>query len=121
MSSQDPTLRLKQLDIENKRRQVDQIERMIEDFEQMIGDLDHEIAEEHRRTRVYDVKHAAYSTLALAARRRRHKIETSIAELMCFLKSTEAALDLAQAEVTEDEEAAGDIGMRESHYAISPP
>ncbi len=103
MSSLDRTLRLKQLDIENKRRQVDQIERMIEDFELMIADLDDEIAEEHRRTGVYDIKHAAYSTLALAARRRRHKIETSIAELMCFLKSTEADLDLAQAELGRDE------------------
>ena len=121
MSSMDRTLRLKRLEIDNKRRQVDQIERMIGDFERMIADLDEEIAEEHRRTGVYDIKHAAYSTLALAARRRRHKIETSIAELMSFLRSTEAALDLAQAEMSEDEEAADDIAMSQNRYAISAP
>ena len=104
MKSRDAQIRMKRFQIEERRRQVGQIEAMIEEFGRMVGDLDLEIAAEHRRTGIDDEKHFAYSTFARAARQRRANLQTSIDDLGSQLETAKAALDLAMAELSREEE-----------------
>ncbi len=104
MKSRESAIQLKQFEIEEKSRRVGQIESMIEEFTRMVGDLDHEIAAEQRRTGIDDEKHFAYSTFARAAGQRRNNLETSIAGLQSQLDTAKAALDLAETELTHEQE-----------------
>ena len=104
MKSRDNAVRLKQFEVDDKRRHVGQIETMIEEFNRMIADLDHEIDAEQRRTGIDDDKHFAYSTFARAAAQRRENLKTSVADLQSQLTTAAAALDLAEAELARDEE-----------------
>lgn len=104
MKSRDSVIRLKRFHVEDKRRQAGQIEIMIEEFSRMIAELDYEIAAEHRRTGIEDEKHFAYSTFARAARRRRDNLETSVNDLRGQLEAARAALELAESELTQEEE-----------------
>ena len=104
MKPRNSVIRLKRFQVEEKRRQVGRIELMIEEFTRMIGELDYEIAAEHRRTGIEDEKHFAYSTFARAARRRRDNLEASVADLRGQLEAARAGLDLAEAELAQEEE-----------------
>lgn len=104
MKSRDSVIRLKRFQVEEKRRQVGRIELMIEEFSRMIAELDYEIAAEHRRTGIEDEKHFAYSTFARAAGRRRDNLNTSVADLRGQLEAARASLDLAEAELAQEEE-----------------
>jgi flagellar FliJ protein len=104
MKPRDSVIRLRRFHVEEKRRQVGQIELMIKEFSIMIAELDNEIAAEHRRTGIEDEKHFAYSTFARAARRRRENLDMSVADLRSQLQTARAALDLAEAELTQEEE-----------------
>ena len=104
MKSRESNIRSKRAQIEDKQRQVGQIESMIEEFSRMIDDLDHEIASEHRRTRIEDENHFAYSTYARAASQRRENLQTSVADLQSQLDTAAASLDLAQAELAHEQD-----------------
>ncbi len=104
MKSREGNIRSKRFQIEDKERQVGQIESMIEEFNRMIGDLDHEISAEHRRTGIEDEQHFAYSTFARAATQRRENLKTSVADLQHQLNAGKAALDLAEAELTHEQD-----------------
>jgi hypothetical protein len=69
---------LKQLGIENNRRQVSQIEAMIADFDRSANELERWIQDEQNRTRIHDPAHPAYSTFAQATVQRRDKLKLSI-------------------------------------------
>ena len=98
MKSRDSTVRMLRFQVEERRRQAEQIETMIEEFSRMIGDLDHEIAAEHRRTGIEDEKHFAYSTFAKAARQRSENLQVSIKELKVQQDAAEAAVEELQEE-----------------------
>lgn len=104
MKTRESAIQLKQFEIEEKRRRVGQIESMIEEFTRMVSDLDHEIAAEQRRTGIEDEKHFAYSTFARAARQRRDNLDKSIAGLQGQLDTAKASLDLAETELTHEQE-----------------
>jgi len=86
-------IRLKKFQVDEKRRQVLQIETMVADFERMAAELDQQIDIEHKKTGISDVAHFAYSTAARAARQRRDKLESSIADLEERRAATAAELD----------------------------
>jgi flagellar protein FliJ len=114
MKPRDSVIRLKRFQVEEKRRQVGRIELMIEEFSRMMAELDYEIAAEHRRTGIDDDKHFAYSTFARAARRRRNNLEASVADLRGQLEAARAALDLAAAELAQEEERLEREGARDA-------
>ena len=100
----EAAVRLKRFQVEEQERQVGQIETMIEEFSRMVADLDQEIAAEHRRTGVEDMNDFRYSIYARSARQRRTKMVASIADLQGQLNAARAALDLARAELVQEEE-----------------
>ena len=81
MKSRENLVKLKQFQVNEKRRQVAQLDLMIAEFERMAGDLEIQIAAEERRAGITDVNHFAYPTFAKAARQRRDNLKTSQADL----------------------------------------
>ena len=106
MRMHEQAMRLKQTEIDAKRRQVEQLEKMIEEFNRMIENLDYDVEAEHRRTRIDDIANVAYSTVARAAVQRRENLEASVADLQRQLKTAEASLDLAEAELAKNQKRA---------------
>ena len=100
----EAAVRLKRFQVEEQERQVGQIETMIEEFSRMVADLDQEIAAEHRRTGVEDMNDFRYSIYARSARQRRTNLAASVADLQGQLDAARAALDLARAELVQEEE-----------------
>ena len=103
MKSRENLVRLKQFQVNEKRRQVAQFDLMIAEFERMAGDLEFQIAAEERRAGITDVNHFAYPTFAKAARQRRDNLKTSQADLaaqrttaLSLLREAEAELSKAQ-------------------------
>jgi hypothetical protein len=103
MKSRENLVRLKQFQVNEKRRQVAQFDLMIAEFERMAGDLEIQIAAEERRAGITDVNHFAYPTFAKAARQRRDNLKTSQADLaaqrttaLSLLREAEAELSKAQ-------------------------
>jgi len=58
----------------------------VRDFENIIVDLDRQIATEEDRTRVKDPGHPAYSTLAVAAAKRRQNLLSSLSQVRSILE-----------------------------------
>ena len=79
MKSRDTLIRLKQFQVDEKRRKVAQIEGMIAEFDRMAGDLEREIKTEQERTGIHDPAHFAYPTYAKAAMQRRENLKRSAA------------------------------------------
>jgi len=102
MKSRESVARLKQFQVEDKRRQVGQIEAMIAEFERMARELDDQIEAEERRTGINDATHFAYSTFAKSAAQRRDNLVASVADLR-------DQLEAAMAELAEAEEELGKI------------
>jgi hypothetical protein len=103
MKSRENLVRLKQFQVNEKRRQVAQFDLMIAEFERMAGDLEFQIAAEERRAGITDVNHFAYPTFSKAARQRRDNLKTSQADLaaqrttaLSLLREAEAELSKAQ-------------------------
>ena len=96
MKSRESVARLKQFQVEEKRRQVAQIETMIAEFERMARELDDQIEAEERRTGINDTGHFAYSTFAKSAAQRRDNLMTSVTDLQGQRDAAQA--DLSQAE-----------------------
>ncbi len=74
MKSREMLFRLKQFQVQEKRRKLAQIEMMIGEFARMAAELDREIALEEQRAGISDTTHFAYPTYARAARARRDNL-----------------------------------------------
>ncbi|PSJ52106.1 flagellar export protein FliJ [Kumtagia ephedrae] len=103
MKSRENLVRLKQFQVNEKRRQLSQLDVMIAEFERMAGDLELQIAAEEKKAGITDVNHFAYPTFAKAARQRRDNLKNSQADLadqrttaLALLREAEAELDKAQ-------------------------
>ena len=81
MKPRDSLIRAKEFQAEELRRQLGQLERMIKDLRSIRDELGRQIEAEEARSGVRDQSHYAYSTVARAARDRRQKLESSLAEL----------------------------------------
>lgn len=75
------SVRNKEFEVRELERQLAQSDAMIADFRRISEDLDTQIAAEERRTGIADPNHFAYSTAARAARQRRDKLMSSVADL----------------------------------------
>ncbi|MEN0000357.1 MAG: flagellar export protein FliJ [Pseudomonadota bacterium] len=103
MKPKNSLIRLKQFQVTEKHRQVDQLETMISEFERMAGELDHQIQNEERKAKITDINHFAYPTFAKAARTRRDNLMNSINDLKAQKETAEAALMDAEAELQKAE------------------
>jgi len=81
MKSRESHLRLRQFELAEKKRKVDDIEEMIAEFRRMADDLDNQIKVEEERAGVNDITHFAYPPFAKAAVQRRDNLLNSVAEL----------------------------------------
>ena len=81
MKSRESLIRLKEFQVDEKRRQVGQIELMVTEFETMIRDLDNQIKVEEEKAGISDIAHFAYPTFAKAAMQRKENLLVSIADL----------------------------------------
>jgi hypothetical protein len=75
-----------QFEVSQKERRVVLLDKMIRDFDNMIVSLDKQIATEEDRTRVKDAGHPAYSTLAMAAAKRRQNLLISLSQVRSILE-----------------------------------
>jgi hypothetical protein len=106
MKSRENLVRLKQFQVNEKRRQVAQLDMMIAEFERMAGELEVQIAAEEKRSGITDVNHFAYPTFAKAARQRRDNLKNSQADLALQRTSAlsllrEAEIELSKAQLLE--------------------
>ena len=107
MKSRDSLIRLKRFQVDEKRRQVNQLEMMIAEFTRMVGDLDDQIVSEQNRVGIHDIAHFAYPTFAKAAMGRRDNLKASIKELEDKLEGardelSEAVEELKKVELIEE-------------------
>ena len=112
IKSRDTIVRLKQFQMEEKKRRVMQIEAMIAEFNRMMGDLDREIENEEKRSGITDQNHFAYPTFARAARVRRENLQNSANELSTQLSEAKEQLEEAQEDVRRSEA----LEMREKNH-----
>ncbi len=103
MKSRENTLRLKQFQVKEKTRQLQQLDQMMADFDRMAGELELQIENEEKRAGITDVNHFAYPTFARAARTRRDNLQHSQKELKIQRDAAEAALAEAEAELAKAE------------------
>lgn len=101
--SRGSVVRLKQFQVNEKRRQISQLDVMIAEFDRMAAELDAQIAAEEDKAGITDLNHFAYPTFAKAARLRRDNLRTSQAELVQQKEQAEAALAEAEAELARAE------------------
>jgi len=101
MKSRDTLLRLKQFQVDEKRRRVAQLQVMIAEFGRMTADLDREIGAEEQRANITDPNHFAYPTYARAARTRRDNLLSSLNELRGKLEDAQERLKEAGEELAK--------------------
>jgi flagellar protein FliJ len=96
MSDAGRSVYREQFEVSRKERRVVLLRTMIRDFENIIVDLDGQIATEEDRTKIKDPAHPAYSTLALAAAKRRQNLLMSLSQVRSILEVElrEPALDV---------------------------
>lgn len=112
MKSRENLVRLKQFQVNEKRRQIMQLDMMIAEFDRMAAELDAQVANEEKKSGITDVNHFAYPTFAKAARLRRDNLRNSQNDLRQQREQAGAALaeaeaDLAKAEALESRDARG--------------
>ena len=95
MKSRANLVRLKQFQVNEKRRRIAQLDAMIAEFDRMADELDAQVAAEEAKAGITDQNHFAYPTFAKAARLRRDNLRTSRAELA--QQKEQAAEELAEA------------------------
>lgn len=110
MKSRQNLVRLKQFQVNEKRRQLAQLELMVNEFERMAAELELQISAEEKKAGITDINHFAYPTFAKAARQRRDNLRDSQMDLLGQKKAAEAALaeaedELAKAEMLESRDA----------------
>src|SRR5262249_8216 len=103
MKSRETLIRLKKLQVDEKRRRVAQIEAMIAEFNRIAGELEREIKAEQDRAGIHDPAHFAYPTYAKAANSRRENLKHSTDELRVQLGDAKAALGEAFEELKKVE------------------
>src|SRR5690606_25342174 len=103
MKSRENLVRLKQFQVNEKRRQLLQLDMMIADFDRMAGELEFQINAEEAKAGITDVNHFAYPTFAKAARLRRDNLKNSQADLAQQRSLAESALAEAEAELSRAE------------------
>jgi flagellar protein FliJ len=101
MASHQSLVRLKDFQIRQHRRTIDQLHFMIADIELLAQNLDREIRAEEDRTKMHDPAHFAYPTFAKAAIQRRENLRQSADRLKIHL----AAANKALSEAIEESEA----------------
>ncbi len=103
MKPRENLVRLKQFQVNEKRRQLTQLDVMIAEFDRMANELDVQIAAEERKAGITDVNHFAYPTFAKAARLRRDNLKNSQSDLVHQKKTAENLLAEAEAELAKAE------------------
>ena len=101
MKSRDTLVRLKQFQVDDKRRRIAQLQTMIAEFTRMTNDLDREIGTEERRANNTDPSHFAYPTYARAARARRDNLNLSLNDLREKLEDAQERLKEASEELAK--------------------
>ena len=104
MKSRGNLVRLKQFQVNEKRRQLTQLDTMIAEFDRMAAELDAQVAIEERKSGIADTNHFAYPTFAKAARARRDNLNNSRLDLLQQKAAAEMALDEAEAELAKAEQ-----------------
>jgi flagellar export protein FliJ len=103
MKSRDNLVRLKQFQVNEKKRQLQQLGAMIAEFDRMAAELDLQIANEEKKAGITDVSHFAYPTFAKAARQRRDNLQNSKSDLVTQREAAESKLEEAEAELAKAE------------------
>ncbi|ARO31456.1 MULTISPECIES: flagellar export protein FliJ [Rhizobium] len=98
MKSRESLVRLKEFQVNEKRRQLQQLQMMMSEFERMTKDLESQIVVEEKKSGISDPNHFAYPTFAKAARQRADNLQVSIKELKMQEEALELALEEMQAE-----------------------
>lgn len=114
MKSRQNLVRLKQFQVNEKRRQLAQLDLMIAEFDRMAAELELQISAEEKKAGITDVGHFAYPTFAKAARQRRDNLRNSQLELQGQKTAAAAALaeaeeELTKAEMLENRDARGHV------------
>ncbi|MBI1619838.1 flagellar export protein FliJ [Aquamicrobium zhengzhouense] len=99
MKSRENLVRLKQFQVNEKRKQLAQLDMMIADFDRMATELELQIASEEKKAGITDESHFAYPTFAKAARQRRDNLLNSQADLRQQQEAARALLEEAEAEL----------------------
>jgi flagellar export protein FliJ len=103
MKSRENLVRLKQFQVNEKRRQLLQLDMMIAEFDRMAAELDLQIAAEEKKAGITDINHFAYPTFAKAARLRRDNLRNSQSDLAQQRSAAESLLSEAEAELSKAE------------------
>lgn len=103
MKSRQNLVRLKQFQVNEKRRQLLQLDMMIAEFDRMAADLDSQILAEEKKAGITDISHFAYPTFAKAARQRRDNLRDSRNDLSTQRGAAETALGEAESELAKAE------------------
>ena len=98
MKTRENLVRLKQFQVNDKRRQLLQLDMMIAEFDRMAGELEIQIAAEEKKAGITDINHFAYPTFAKAARQRADNLQVSIRELKIQQEAAEISLEEVSAE-----------------------
>ncbi|TIR99432.1 MAG: flagellar export protein FliJ [Mesorhizobium sp.] len=100
MKSRENLVRLKQFQVNEKRRQLLQLDMMIAEFERMAVELEAQIVAEEKKAGITDF---AYPTFAKAARLRRDNLRNSQNDLAQQRTMAESLLGEAEAELSKAE------------------
>lgn len=103
MKSRESLVRLKQFQVNEKRRQLAQLDAMIAEFDRMAGELELQIVAEEKKAGITDINHFAYPTFAKAARQRRDNLRDSQSDLAQQRSTAETLLAEAEAELAKAE------------------
>lgn len=103
MKSRENLVRLKQFQVTEKRRQLQQLDLMIAEFDRMATELELQIVAEEKKAGITDINHFAYPTFAKAARLRRDNLKNSQFDLAQQKSAAESLLAEAEAELAKAE------------------
>ena len=103
MKSRENLVRLKQFQVNEKRRQLLQLDMMIAEFDRMAAELEIQITAEEKKAGITDLNHFAYPTFAKAARLRRDNLKNSQYDLAQQRSAAESLLAEAEAELSRAE------------------
>ena len=103
MKSRENLVRLKQFQVNEKRRQLLQLDMMIAEFDRMAAELEVQINAEEKKAGITDLNHFAYPTFAKAARLRRDNLKNSQYDLAQQRSAAESLLAEAEAELSRAE------------------
>ena len=103
MKSRDNLVRLKQFQVNEKKRQLQQLDAMIAEFDRMAAELDLQINNDEKKAGITDINHFAYPTFAKAARQRRDNLQNSKSDLVTQREAAETLLREAEVELEKAE------------------